>query len=79
MKIDGHHDNDLPPPSGSDAGTGDEQDFLDEMIAERARENPEFPRLVEEATQRRERLRALAAERRARQLAQSAEESRGAA
>lgn len=49
----------------------DEPDFLDEMIAEGARENPEFPRLVEEGTRRLELLHALAVERRARGFSQT--------
>src|SRR3989442_15907482 len=39
------------------------RDFLDEMIAERAKTDPEFPQLVEAAYQRRKLLRALADER----------------
>ena len=39
----------------------EEPDFLDELIAERARLNPEFPALVEAAMRERELLRALAA------------------
>ncbi len=38
-------------------------DFLEEMIAERAKTDPEFPNLVEAAYQRRKLLRALAGER----------------
>jgi predicted transcriptional regulator len=38
-----------------------EPDFLDEMIEESTRRNPEFPSLMEEARQRRELLSALAA------------------
>jgi len=38
-------------------------DFLDEIMAESTRENPEFPRLVEAAVKRRRLLRTLAAER----------------
>jgi transcriptional regulator with XRE-family HTH domain len=38
-------------------------DFLAEMIAERTKANPDFPVLVEAALNRRELLRALAAER----------------
>jgi len=37
-----------------------EQDFLDEMIAESAQKNPEFPSLMEEARQRRALLSTLA-------------------
>lgn len=39
------------------------RDFLDEIIAERTKKNPEFPKLVEAALQRRRLLRALAQER----------------
>lgn len=46
-------------------------DFLAEMIAERARSNPDFPALVDAALNRRELLRALAAERRAAGLTQT--------
>ena len=38
-----------------------EQDFLDEMIEESTKSNPEFPSLLEEARQRRALLSALAA------------------
>jgi len=38
-------------------------DFLDEIIAERAQRNPDFPDLVEAALRRRELLRELAARR----------------
>lgn len=41
------------------------RDFLDEQIAQRTAENPEFPALVEAALRRRELLRALAALRKA--------------
>jgi predicted transcriptional regulator len=37
-----------------------EQDFLDEMIEESTKRNPEFPSLMEEARQRRALLQALA-------------------
>src|SRR5262245_10062927 len=39
------------------------KDFLDEVIAERSRQNPAFGRLVEEATARRELARRLTVER----------------
>lgn len=39
----------------------EEPDFLDEMIAESTARNPEFPRIMDEARQRRELLRHLAA------------------
>lgn len=38
-------------------------DFLDEIVAERADRNPDFPGLVEAALQERQMLRALAAKR----------------
>ncbi len=38
-----------------------EQDFLDEMIEESTKRNPEFPSLMEEARQRRILLKSLAA------------------
>lgn len=38
-------------------------DFLDEMIAKRAKRNPEFPMLVEAARRRRESLSVLADQR----------------
>ena len=41
------------------------RDDLDEFIADRARTNPDFPRLVDEALARRQLLRNLAAEREA--------------
>lgn len=41
----------------------DEQDFLDEVIAEGTREDPAFPAMVDAALRRRELLRALAARR----------------
>jgi ribosome-binding protein aMBF1 (putative translation factor) len=46
-------------------------DFLAEMIAERTKANPDFPALVEAALNRRELLRALAAERQAVGLTQT--------
>ena len=49
-----------------------EQDFLDEMIEESTRRNPEFPSLMEEARQRRALLEALAAIRRRSRISQSA-------
>ncbi len=47
-------------------------DFLDELIAERTAQNPEFPELVEAAVRRRELLRALAARRERLGLSQTA-------
>ncbi len=47
------------------------QDFLDEMIEESSRRNPEFPSLMEEARQRRELLAALAALRSHSRISQS--------
>lgn len=46
-------------------------DFLAEMIEERTSRNPDFPALVEAALNRRELLRALAAERQAAGLTQT--------
>lgn len=46
-------------------------DFLAEMIAERTKANSDFPALVEAALNRRELLRALAAERQAAGLTQT--------
>ncbi len=46
--------------------------FLTEVIAERAKKNPKFPALVEAALDRRELLRALAKEREASGLTQTA-------
>jgi len=46
-------------------------DFLAEMIEERTKANPDFPALVEAALNRRELLRALAAERQAAGIAQT--------
>lgn len=40
-----------------------EQDFLDEMIEESTKRNPDFPTLMEEVRQRRELLKSLAAAR----------------
>ncbi len=48
-----------------------ERDFLDEMIAESSAQDPEFPRLYEEAKTRRSRLRELAALRTERGLTQT--------
>lgn len=48
-----------------------EQDFLDEMIEESTRRNPEFPSLMEEARQRRELLQSLAALRSEAHISQS--------
>jgi len=39
------------------------KDFLDEIVAERSRKNPEFPELVDAALRRRQLLRELAARR----------------
>jgi ribosome-binding protein aMBF1 (putative translation factor) len=47
------------------------KDFLDEMIAERTKANPEFPELLDAARRRRQLLEALAAEREARGLSQT--------
>lgn len=47
-------------------------DFLDEVIAERSANNPEFPALVDQAQARRALLRALASEREAQELSQTA-------
>jgi hypothetical protein len=49
-----------------------EQDFLDEMIEESTKRNPEFPSLMEEARQRRALLNALTAVRSRSQISQSA-------
>ena len=49
-----------------------EQDFLDEMIEESTKSNPEFPALMEEARQRRALLQALAAVRSRSRISQSA-------
>ncbi len=48
----------------------EEPDFLDEMIAERTRANPDFPALLEAAMRERALLRALAAKRAERGLSQ---------
>jgi ribosome-binding protein aMBF1 (putative translation factor) len=48
-----------------------ERDFLDEMVSERARSNPDFPRLLEAAARRRELLQKLAYEREQRDLSQT--------
>jgi predicted transcriptional regulator len=48
-----------------------EQDFLDEMIEESTKKNPEFPSLMEEARQRRELMNALAATRSRARISQS--------
>jgi DNA-binding XRE family transcriptional regulator len=48
------------------------QDFLDEMIEESTKSNPEFPSLLEEARQRRALLSALAAIRSRSRISQSA-------
>lgn len=49
-----------------------EHDFLDEMIDESTKKNPDFPSLMEEARQRRELLHALATLRSRSQISQSA-------
>jgi DNA-binding XRE family transcriptional regulator len=49
-----------------------EQDFLDEMIEESTRRNPEFPSLMEEAHQRRALLNKLAAVRISARISQQA-------
>src|SRR5258708_33606056 len=49
-----------------------EQDFLDEMIEESTKSNPEFPSLLEEARQRRTLMSALAAIRSRSRISQSA-------
>lgn len=46
-------------------------DFLDELIAERAARNPDFPRRVDAALRRRELLRLLAAQRQQAGLSQA--------
>ncbi len=48
-----------------------EQDFLDEMIEESTKNNPEFPSLLEEARQRRALLNALADVRNSSRISQS--------
>lgn len=47
------------------------KDFLDEMIAERTKANPDFPQLLDAAVRRRGLLEALAAEREAKGLSQT--------
>jgi ribosome-binding protein aMBF1 (putative translation factor) len=47
-------------------------DFLDEILAERTEQNPEFPSLVDAAARRRKLLRDLAREREQLQLSQTA-------
>lgn len=47
------------------------KDFLDEMIAERTKANPEFPALLDAATRRRQLLEHLTAEREALGLSQT--------
>lgn len=47
------------------------KDFLDEMIAERTKGNPDFPALLEAAARRRRLLEGLAAEREALGLSQT--------
>jgi predicted transcriptional regulator len=51
---------------------GKKEDFLDEMVAERTGQRPEFRQLLEAAVARRELLRTLAQEREARHLTQTA-------
>jgi len=46
-------------------------DFLDEMIAERTKANPDFPELLQAAVRRRKLLEALAAERAAKGISQT--------
>lgn len=48
-----------------------EQDFLDELIAEQAQHDPEFPRRVEEGVRRLERLHALVGVRKAARMSQA--------
>ena len=47
------------------------QDFLDEVVSERTRKNPAFPRLVAEAEARRKFARRLAALREKKELSQT--------
>jgi predicted XRE-type DNA-binding protein len=47
-----------------------EPDFLDEVIAESTAQNPDFPRLMEEARRKREFMHALKAERKRRKVSQ---------
>lgn len=49
-----------------------EKDFLDEVLAERTAQNPDFPQLVDAAVRRRELLQALAAKRREDERSQTA-------
>ncbi len=49
-----------------------EKDFLDEVVEERAAQNPEFPQMVEAAARRRELLSALAEKRREHERSQTA-------
>ncbi|MFN8160757.1 MAG: helix-turn-helix transcriptional regulator [Solirubrobacterales bacterium] len=49
-----------------------DRDFLDEVIAERTAQNPEFPGLVDAAQRRRQLLSSLAEKRRQRQRSQTA-------
>lgn len=51
-------------------------DFLEEMIAEETRKNPDFPKLLEAAVARRKLLRRLAAERERSGISQTAVASR---
>jgi len=48
-----------------------ERDFLDRMIAKRTERNPDFPKLLDAATRRRELLHALAERREAENLTQT--------
>ncbi len=48
-----------------------DRDFLDEIIAESTARNPEFPKLVEQARARRQKLRSLAVLRAKRGLSQT--------
>lgn len=54
------------------ARTGLAEDFLREMVAEATARDPSFPRLYEETKRRRARLRAVAQERVARGVSQTA-------
>jgi hypothetical protein len=49
-----------------------DKDFLDEVVAERTAQNPNFPNLVDAAVRRRELLNALAAKRREDERSQTA-------
>ena len=49
-----------------------DNDFLDEVVAERTAQNPDFPQLVDAAARRRELLQALAAKRREDERSQTA-------